>query len=82
MTLISKMCMAITFIVPMLMFEFTIAIIASVAWGLVVITVLSYFLAKKQGEKSLNVIGEHLTIAVAVIIATHYVGDWVAAYFG
>ena len=81
-TLLSKMCMAITFVVPMLIFDISDAIVASVIWGLIVITALSYSLAKKNGESPLFVVAEHLAIAVGVIIATHYVGDWVSVYFG
>ena len=81
-TLVSKMCMAITFIIPILIFDLISAIIISIIWGLIVITGLSYSLAKRQGEKSRYVIGEHLAIAVGVIVVTHYVGDWVSMYFG
>lgn len=81
-TLFSKMCMAITFIIPILVFDILNAIVISVAWGLLVITVLSFSLARNQGENPLFVVGEHLAITVAVIIATHYVGKWVADYFG
>lgn len=81
-TLITKMCMSLTFIIPMLFLELTQAIIISVIWGLSVIATLSYFLAKKSEEKAIYVVGEHLSIAILVIIATHYVGDWVAINFG
>ena len=80
-TLVSKMCMATTFIIPVLIFDLINAIYISVAWGLIVITILSYSLARKQGEKPLNVVGEHLAITAGVIVATHYVGDWVSVYF-
>ena len=81
-TLITKMCMSLTFIVPMLFLELKQAIIVSVIWGLSIIAILSYLLAKKGGEKPVYVVGEHIGIAIAVIIATHYVGDWVAINYG
>lgn len=81
-TLITKMCMSLTFIVPMLLLELKQAIIMSVIWGLSVIAILSYFLAKKGKEKPIYVVSEHLAIAILVIFATHYVGDWVAINFG
>lgn len=81
-TMLSKMFIAITFIIPVLVFNITDAIVVNVVWGLLVITGLSLLLAKNQGERSLFVVGEHLAIAVAVIIATHCVGKWVADYFG
>jgi len=81
-TLASKMVMAFTFMIPILMFDLTQAIIISVVWGSLVITVLSYVLAKRQNEKAMYIIGEHLAITLAVIVTTHFVGDWVAITFG
>ena len=81
-TLLTKMAMALTFLIPVLLMDLGNAIYVSVVWGLSVIVILSYILAKRSGDKPLSVIGEHLTIAVAVIFATHFVGDWVAIHFG
>ena len=53
----------------------------SVAWGLLVITVLSYFLARSQNERPLFIIAEHLGIAILVVVFSHYIGVWVAATF-
>ena len=82
MTLLAKMLMATTFIVPILIFEFSTAILMSVAWGLIVITIVSYVLARNQQENPMHVIAEHLGIAILVVIVTHFVGDWIAIYFG
>ena len=51
-------------------------------WGLLVIVLLSYFLARSQDESPLYIIGEHLGIAILVIVLSHYIGVWVAATFG
>ena len=80
-TLFTKMFMAATFIIPVLFMDLDQAIIAAVIWGLLVVTGLSYYLAVSQNEKPGKVIFEHLTIAIFVVIATHYVGDWVSEVF-
>ena len=67
-------------IVPFLLFPLSIAIIASVIWGLSLITAFSLYMAKQQNIKSFKVVLEHLAIAIFVIIVTHYVGDWVATF--
>jgi VIT1/CCC1 family predicted Fe2+/Mn2+ transporter len=77
MTFITKFFFASLFIIPFLFFSLGGAIIASIAWGLFLITVMSFSLAKKQGESYLKVISEHLAITILVIIITHYVGDFV-----
>ncbi|KAA3627030.1 MAG: hypothetical protein DWQ09_14250 [Proteobacteria bacterium] len=80
-TLITKMAVALTFLVPIFLFELSTAIVVAVVWGLLLLTVLSWRLARHRGESALPVVGEHLLIAVVVIVATHYVGDWVAIAF-
>jgi len=76
MTFAAKFVFALTFVVPILIFSLPIAIIASVAWGLFLIALFSYYLAKRQQTKPWGVMTEHLLIAILVITLTHYLGDW------
>ena len=80
-TLVAKLFMALTFIVPVWFCELPVAIIISIAWGFVVMTLLSYQLARSQGVPPGKVIAEHLAIAVLVIALTHVLGDWVRQVF-
>ena len=81
MTFVTKFVFSISFAVPLLLLPLGPAVIASVIWGLLVIVILSYFLARSQNERPLFIIGEHLGIAVLVLILSHYIGVWVAATF-
>ncbi len=81
MTLLAKMLMAISFIIPVFLLPIAEAIITSIAWGLLVITLLSYKLAVRQGEKPWHVVMEHLAITLLVIVCTHFVGVWIAEIF-
>lgn len=78
MTFLSKFIFASTFLIPLFIFPLFYAIIASIIWGLSLISVFSFHMAKKQKENAPKVVGEHLLIAIIVIVITHYVGDWVA----
>lgn len=80
-TFLSKFVFALTFIIPVLLFELSTAIVVSVIWGLSMLSILSFSIAKKQKAKPWNVIAEHLTIALVVIVIAHYVGDWVSLTF-
>ena len=80
-TFVSKFVFALTFIIPILLFELSTAIVLSVIWGLFILGILSFIVAKMQKAKPWKVVTEHLVIAVVVIIAAHYVGDWIAATF-
>ena len=80
-TFLTKLIFASTFIVPVLLFQLTTAIIISVIWGLSLMTIFSFYMAKQQNEKPWRVILEHFVIAFVVIIITHFVGDWISLRF-
>lgn len=78
-TFLSKLFFALTFLVPVLLFSLNIAIIVSIFWGLSLISILSYIIAK-ENEK-MKVIFEHLIIAIIVIFLTNSLGKYVAIIF-
>lgn len=80
-TFFSKFALASTFLVPVLLFELTTAIIVSVAWGLALLAIMSFLIARQDSSSPWMPIAEHVGIALLVIFVTHYVGDWVAATF-
>ena len=80
-TFLSKFMFALTFVIPVVLFQLSIAILVSVLWGLSVLAILSYKIAMSQGTKPWRVIAEHLLIALAVIVITHFVGDWISVAF-
>ena len=80
-TFLSKLVFALMFIIPILLFQLTAAIIISVIWGLSVLGIFSFYLAKKQKLKPWKVITEHLVITLVVIFLAHYIGKWISATF-
>lgn len=81
-TFLSKFLFALTFIVPLLLFQLGAAIIVSVAWGLSILCIFSFYMARGQKASAWKVVMEHLAIALLVIIITHFVGDWIGSVFG
>jgi VIT1/CCC1 family predicted Fe2+/Mn2+ transporter len=80
-TFLSKFIFALTFLIPVLIFQLSTAIIIGVAWGLLVITVSSYHMAKQDGKKALHrAIFEHLLVAIIVIILTYYIGGLIRSF--
>jgi len=79
-TFISKLLIALTFLVPVLLFQLETAIILSIIWGVLLIAVFSYYLAKKQGTNPSHVVLEHVVIAILVIIITHFIGDFISSF--
>lgn len=81
-TFLTKLIFALSFAIPLLLLPLGPAVLASVAWGMLVIIVLSYFLAKTQDESPWRIILEHLGIAMLVVVLSHFIGVWVARTFG
>jgi len=80
-TFLNKFVFALSFAVPLLLLPLDQAVLASVAWGMLIITVLSYFIAKAQQASPLAIIGEHLGIALLVVGLSHTIGLWVGRTF-
>jgi VIT1/CCC1 family predicted Fe2+/Mn2+ transporter len=76
-TFFAKFIFASTFIIPLLLFPLNTAIIVSIIYGLILLSLFSLYMARDQGEKPWKVIAEHLVIAVIVIMLTHYIGEWI-----
>lgn len=80
-TFLNKFLFALSFAVPLLLLPLGQAVIASIIWGMLVITVLSYFLARAQDSSPVMTIAEHLGIAILVIVLSHFIGVWVGRTF-
>jgi len=76
-TFVAKFVIAMTFVAPVVIRPLDQAIVISVIWGLLLLAVLSFFVARAQAIPPWKVIGEHLLIALCVVAITHAVGDWV-----
>ncbi len=81
-TFVTKFAFAVSFALPLFLLPLEQAVWASVSWGMSVIVVLSYFLARTQNERPLPVILEHLGIAILVVILSRLTGAWVGSTFG
>jgi len=80
-TFVSKLLVALTFIVPITFLELSTAIMASIALGLFLITVFSFYMAKLQKKNPYRIIAEHVIIAALVILLAHSFGDVIYEIF-
>jgi len=80
-TFIFKVIFASIFIIPVLLLPLDTAVWTSVAVGMFLIALFSYIFAKRQEASVVHVVGEHLAIAILVVILTHLIGDAVSYFF-
>lgn len=76
-TFVAKLGIALTFVVPVFLASLETAVVLSILWGLLLLSLLSFLLAREQRIAPWKVIGEHLLIAICVVAVSHYLGDWV-----
>lgn len=79
-TFLSKFVFSLTFLVPILLFKLSLAIIISIIWGLSLLSLFSFYVARSQKENPLKAIIEHVGIALLVISLTHLAGDWINSF--
>jgi len=80
-TFLSKLIFALTFIIPVLIFELSQAVLISGIWGFSILSVFSFVIAKQQKESPWKVVTEHLVIGLLAVLITHLMGDWVSINF-
>ncbi|MFA6981790.1 MAG: VIT1/CCC1 transporter family protein [Patescibacteria group bacterium] len=78
-TLLSKLVVALSFAVPIVLFPLNIGVKVCVLWGVLITTVFSYRLAKNRNENALHTVSEHVGIAIFVVIASYFVGKIISA---
>ena len=77
-TIFFKFIFSSIFIIPILLLELSKAIVISIMFGLYLLFMNSYVIARGKNANPWKIIGEHLIIAVLVIIATHYIGHFIS----
>jgi len=80
-TFFFKFIFALTFLIPILLFDLSIAVVIGVLWGLLALSFLSLQISKGGKTQRWKVILEHLGIALIVIISAHYIGEWLSIMF-
>lgn len=81
-TFASKLLMALTFVIPVLLLPLDTAVIVAVLWGAIALTVLSIDLGRRQGIDPRPIVLEHLGVAILVVVAAQVLGFAVSALLG
>lgn len=80
-TFLSKFIFALTFVLPIALFELQTAVIASVVYGFSLLALFSWLLAKRQRKSPAHVVSEHVFIGMIVVLVTYVVGHVVGQVF-
>jgi VIT1/CCC1 family predicted Fe2+/Mn2+ transporter len=78
---LTRLFVSSTFIILIIVLPIRLAVVCSVVWGLLVLTVMTYTIAKQQKINPFSAIFVHLTIAVIVVVASNFIGAFVITRF-
>lgn len=80
-TVISKMTLGLSFVVPLLFLPVYTAIVLDFIWGFTILGYLSYIIAKQNKEKIHSVLIEHIGLAIFVVIGSFTIGKLISQFF-
>ncbi len=78
----SRVIVSLSFVALFFLFPLNLAIILSMIWGLALLAIISYMIAKNENANPYLSIFTHLLIAIAVIGLSNIVGDLLIHRFG
>lgn len=77
----ARILVSTSFILPIVFFPLKTAVVLSIIWGLLLLSFLTYLVAKDRKVNPAIAILEHIAIAIAVIVLSKVVGKWIFAKF-
>ena len=81
-TFVSKFLFAIMFVVPFTFLSVKAAVIASVVWGMFLLSIFSYLIAKSRNGNPWLAIFEHVSISIVVVVMTYFMPIWISGWVG
>jgi VIT1/CCC1 family predicted Fe2+/Mn2+ transporter len=78
-TYFTKLIIALTFLIPLIFLSSTVALIVSIVWAILLLTIVNYIISSK--EKRWQTIFEHLLISLVVIIFGFIIGQYIRSVF-
>lgn len=81
-TFVAKSVVTLSFAVPVFFMELKTAVHAGIAWGGLLLIMLSFRTGGPGIKQRFKTIAEHVAIAALVVAGTYFLGQWVSARFG
>ena len=79
-TFLSVFGFILTFAIPILIFPLKTAISVAIVWGILLLILLNFYIAKIRNEKPIRLISEHILLVLFVIFFSYYAGNLIARW--
>ena len=78
---LARLLVSLVFVFLVAWLPIGLAVVCSLAYGLLLLALISYIIAKDEKASPLFTITEHIGIALAVILLSEFVGKWLLTVF-
>jgi vacuolar iron transporter family protein len=78
---LTRLFVSSTFIVLIILLPINLAAVCSVVWGLLILTVMTYAIARQRKMSPYSAILAHTIVALLVVAASHFIGAFLIARF-
>ena len=80
-TFITKFILGLTFTIPFLLFNLSIATIVCVVYGILLLGMVTFYEARRRKDNILRELFIHVGMLIFVLVVTYFVGLGVSVYF-
>lgn len=76
---VSRLLVSLSFVLFVLALPIRGAVAAALAWGLFLLGLLSWMIARQRGVQPIPEVAKHLFVALVVVAVAELIGDWIPA---
>jgi len=73
----SRLLVSLSFVLLVLALPIHGAVAAALAWGLFLLGLLSWMIARQRGVRPIPEVAKHLFVALIVIVVAEFIGEWI-----
>jgi hypothetical protein len=77
---VTRLVVCLTFVLIVVLFRTHVAAIGGIVWGMLLLTVLTYILARHRKVGAMSELGKHLAVALVVVFVSKGIGHWITAH--
>ncbi|MCD6257576.1 hypothetical protein J7J45_05885 [Candidatus Aerophobetes bacterium] len=70
-----------TFAIPILLFPMKLAVFLAISWGILLLVILNFYIARIKKERPLKLILQHILLAIFVIAISYEIGNLIKGKF-
>ena len=76
----TRFILCLSFVLIVMLFREHAAVAGGIAWGMSLLTVLTYILARHRKVSAMSEVGKHLAVALIIVFISKSIGHWITTH--